>query len=134
MSRVCRPCQPPATSNSVRPHTRAPREDVHRRQWSALAGVRCTVKSSAGVGISTSPFCSQSNKRPMVWSCLATYPSRDMMALATTVPIDPRSSAALRLVDLHDDAAGERRGLDELQVPSVRQLVEQDQRLDEQVV
>src|SRR4051812_28093388 len=71
---VWRPCQPSATSNSVRPQTTAPTEDTHRRQCCELGGVRWTAKSPAGVGISASPFCSQSNNRPMVLSCLATYP------------------------------------------------------------
>ena len=66
--------------------TSAPSEDTHRRQCSELGGVRWTVKSPAAVGIATSPFCSQSNNRPMVLSCLATYPSRDMIACACTVP------------------------------------------------
>jgi hypothetical protein len=75
------------------------------------------VKSPAGVGIATSPFCSQSNSRPMVLSCLATYPSRDMIACACTMPTACSSSGVLGSVDVDDDAAGERRGLDEVQMP-----------------
>ena len=36
---------------------------------------------------STSPFCSQSNSRPMVLSSLAMYPSNDIVACAITVPM-----------------------------------------------
>jgi hypothetical protein len=75
------------------------------------------VESPAGVGVAISPFCSQSNYRPMVLSCLATYPSRDMSACACTVPKKPPSSGVLGSVDVDDDAAGERRGLDEVQMP-----------------
>src|SRR5690242_6675572 len=71
----------------------------------------------------------------MVLSCLATYPSRDMIACATTLPMVPASSGVL-----HEYAAGKRLGLDGVQVPSVRQLADQgpslaqDQRLDQETV
>src|SRR3954447_8112923 len=90
--------------------------------------------------MATSPFCNQSKSRPMVLSCLATYPSSDMIACACTVPINPLLSAALGSVALHHDTVGERRGLDQPQVSGLREPVEQGlplaehQRLDEQAI
>lgn len=111
-------------SNSVRPPASAPTEDTHRRQCSELGGERWTAKSPAGVGISTSPFCSQSNNRPMVLSCLATYPSSDMIACATTLPI-MSSLPQVCCGPAGMTVPGEQQGLGEVQVERVCHLVEQ---------
>src|SRR4051794_11400298 len=45
------------------------------------------VMRSSTVASSTSPFCSQSKRCPIVLSSLAMYPSRDIDAEAMTCPI-----------------------------------------------
>jgi hypothetical protein len=81
--------------------------------------------------------CSQLKRTADSVVVLATYPSRDMIAYATTLPIVHASSVVLRAVNVHHDAAGERGGLHQVQVPRARQLVEkcpslaQNQRLDQ---
>jgi hypothetical protein len=86
-SNGCWPSQPSATSNVRRPVSIAPTSAINPLTWSALGAETRNVMSDRllGMGISTSPekYQSKTSATPSLVS--ATYPSRDMDMIATTL-------------------------------------------------
>ena len=86
-SHGCWPSQPPATSNVRRPVSMAPTSAIKPRTWSALGAETRNVMSDAGTGMetSTSPEKYQSKTSATPSFASATYPSRDIDMMATTL-------------------------------------------------
>src|SRR4029077_7714076 len=115
-SHGCRPPQPSARSNVRRPVSMAPTSAVKPLRWSALGAETRNVMPDVplAVGTSTSPEKYQSNTSATPSFASATYPSRDIDMIATTLVIGA-APFALALID-GVGAAGRRRRIIELVV------------------
>jgi hypothetical protein len=87
ISHGCRPPQPSARSNVRRPVSMAPISAIKPLRWSALGAETWNVMPhvALAVGTSTSPEKYQSKTSATPSFASATYPSRDMDMMATTL-------------------------------------------------